>query len=265
MDKQSPPRIPRQEQPSQNRSLERGLEILRAFRPGSDVMGNSEIADKTGIARSTVSRLTQTLVHAGMLEYDPCLRAYRLGVAALSLSLAMRLSNQVLQVAKPLMRAASEKFRANVGLATSDRDEMVYLESIRYNRKAVLRTIVSGQRVPIELTSLGRAYLAAASEQNRQNFLARLRARCSVKSLSLEQQIFDAIESVRIRGFCSASWQPEVVALASPLEHPRSPIYVLNMSVTTTESMESIVSELSAPLLDLRNAIQNALIQQSEI
>ena len=32
-----------------NRSLLRGLEILRAFRPGSDVLGNAEIAERTGL------------------------------------------------------------------------------------------------------------------------------------------------------------------------------------------------------------------------
>ncbi|WP_373696589.1 hypothetical protein [Variovorax sp. EBFNA2] len=57
------------------------------------------------------------------------------------------------------MRALAEKRRVNVGLATPDRDEMVYLESIRYARRVALRHVISGQRVPMELTSLGRAYL----------------------------------------------------------------------------------------------------------
>jgi DNA-binding IclR family transcriptional regulator len=31
-----------------NRSLERGIEILRAFRPGSTLLGNGELAERTG-------------------------------------------------------------------------------------------------------------------------------------------------------------------------------------------------------------------------
>ncbi|MBC7728270.1 MAG: helix-turn-helix domain-containing protein, partial [Microbacteriaceae bacterium] len=50
-----------------NRSLERGVEILRAFRPGSELLGNGELAERTGLARATVSRLTQTLVGTGFL------------------------------------------------------------------------------------------------------------------------------------------------------------------------------------------------------
>ena len=58
-----------------NRSLERGVEILRAFRPGSELLGNAELADRTGLLRSTVSRLTQTLVGTGLLHLDARRRA----------------------------------------------------------------------------------------------------------------------------------------------------------------------------------------------
>ncbi|MDZ4129282.1 MAG: helix-turn-helix domain-containing protein, partial [Hydrogenophaga sp.] len=50
-----------------NRSLVRGIDILRAFRPGSNWLGNSELAERAGLSPSTVSRLTQTLVMTGML------------------------------------------------------------------------------------------------------------------------------------------------------------------------------------------------------
>ncbi|OYX75975.1 MAG: IclR family transcriptional regulator, partial [Bradyrhizobium sp. 35-63-5] len=35
-----------------NRSLERGVAILRAFRPGSELLGNGELAERTGLARA---------------------------------------------------------------------------------------------------------------------------------------------------------------------------------------------------------------------
>ena len=45
------------EAPTLNRSLERGVEILRAFRPGADLLGNGELSERTGLSRATVSRL----------------------------------------------------------------------------------------------------------------------------------------------------------------------------------------------------------------
>lgn len=56
-----------------------------------------------------------------------------------------------------------------------------------------------------------------------------------------------------------ASWQPEVVAIAAPIVLPSLSIYVVNMSVSTTEPLESVVAELRGPLLKLRDAIRAAL------
>lgn len=247
--------------PAQNRSLERGLEILKAFRPGADVLGNSEIAEKTGIAKATVSRLTQTLVTAGLLVHDPRARAYRLGAAVLSLALAVRLGNPVLQVALPMMRSASDRLRVNVGLATADHDEMVYLDSVRYNRKSALRTVVSGQRVPIELTSLGRAYLSAVSEEQRRLFLQRLQARKPAKFALLEQQIAEAMDCVKRTDYCAAAWQLEVVALSTPLVIPGLPVYVVNMSLSTQEPLPKVAERLGGHLLALRASILDAMDQ----
>ena len=145
-----------------NRSLERGIEILRAFRPGSEYLGNAELAERTGLSKATVTRLTQTLVGSGMLYLDQARRAYCLAPAVLSLAHAMRTGSYVLSVAAPLMKELSASQRINVGLAAPDKDEMVYLESIRYNRRVVLRHIVSGLRIHMVLSSLGLAYLAVA-------------------------------------------------------------------------------------------------------
>jgi DNA-binding IclR family transcriptional regulator len=110
-----------------NRSLERGVEVLRAFKPGTDLLGNGELAERTGLSRATVSRLCATLVACGFLERDRTVRAYRLAAPVLSLAHAMRSGSPLLAVAAPLMRAEAEKRRINVGLAVADRDEMVYL------------------------------------------------------------------------------------------------------------------------------------------
>ena len=179
-----------------NRSLERGIELLRSFRPGSALLGNAELAERTGLSRSTVSRLTQTLVGGGLLQVEPRSRAFRLAPAVLSFGHAMRTGSSVLAIAAPCMRQAAEENKINVGLAAPDRDEMVYLESIRYNRRPSLRSVVSGQRVPMELTSLGRAYLASAPEAKRKALLAHFRQARRATWPDLGAEISLAIESV---------------------------------------------------------------------
>lgn len=230
-----------------NRSLERGMEILRAFRPGSEILGNSELAERTGLPRSTVSRLTQSLVETGFLQYDTTLRAYRLGVPVLSLAHAMRSASGILQIAAPRMRELAEREHLNVGLAMADRDEMVYLESIRYNRRASLRSVVAGQRVPMALTSLGRAWLAVASEDERAALMANFQDRFANWS-TLEGEIRKAVVHVRRHGWCSAGWQPEVVAVSTPLQVDGHAVHVLNVSLSTKAPVSEAAERL-APLL----------------
>ena len=243
-----------------NRSLERGIDILRAFRPGSTLLGNSEIAERTGLAPATVSRLTQTLVSTGLLEHDPAARAYRLAAPVLSLAHAMRTGSTVLQVAAPLMRAVAEKLRVNVGLARQDRSEMVYLESIRYNRRASLRTVVSGQRVPIELTSLGRAWLAVATPSQRTALFADFKARRHDWP-QLRPDIDRAMQHVAAQGWCAASWQPEVIALAMPLDLGDGSGHALNISVSSSQSMDDVTRDFSRPLCALGRQIEQAIRQ----
>lgn len=241
-----------------NRSLERGIELLRSFRPGSELLGNAELAERTGLSRSTVSRLTQTLVGGGLLQVEPRSRAFRLAPAVLSFGHAMRTGSTVLATAAPRMRHAAEENKINVGLAAPDRDEMVYLESIRYNRRPSLRSVVSGQRVPMELTSLGRAYLASAPVAKRNALLAHFRQSRREKWRDLNAEISLAISSVMGRDFCAASWQPEVVAVATPLAFQGS-LYSLNVSLSTAEHFDEVVAELAPKLLALKKDIVHAL------
>ncbi|EHK64130.1 IclR family transcriptional regulator [Achromobacter arsenitoxydans] len=249
---------------SQNRSLERGLEILRAFRPGTDLLGNGELAERTGLSAATVSRLTQTLVTSGFLEHDRRARAYRLAAPVLSLGHAMRAASPVLRAATPLMHDLSTKLRLNVGLASADRAEMVYLESIRYNRKASLRTIVAGQRVPIELTSLGRAYLATLDANSREALLDQIRRGYRSASWKpIRADIDNAVAKVAAQGYCLASWQPGVIAMSAPLRGQGRQALALNLSLITDETLSAVERRHASDLLALKGKIEHRLGSQN--
>lgn len=241
-----------------NRSLERGIAILRAFRPGTELLGNGELAERTGLANATVSRLTRTLAEAGYLEHDAAQRAYRLGVPLLTLGHAMRTGSSLLRVSTPPMAALARRLRINVGLAVRDGDEMVYLDSARFNTRGAQRSIVPGHRVPIELTALGRAWLAVGPKADVAVLMAQWKAR-RTRWRRLEREIADAAASVHGKGYCVASWQPQVVALAAPIVVEGRPIHVLNVSVTTDATPAVVVRGLERPLLTLAAQLRQAI------
>jgi DNA-binding IclR family transcriptional regulator len=194
-----------------------------------------------------------------MLEHDRRNRAYRLAAPVLSLAHAMRAGSPMLNIAGPLMRAEAELRKINVGLAVADREEMVYLESVRYSRRVAWRNVVAGQRVPMELTSLGRAWLSAADESTFGRLMERFRVRRPRGWRLLSREINAAVSSVREQGYCWASWQPEVVALAAPIVVADHPIYVLNMSVIGDIAPAESVDRLHKPLLALARRIRDRI------
>ena len=156
------------------------------------------------------------------------------------------------------MRAAAQTHRINVGLAAPDGDEMVYLESIRYNPRPSLRSVVSGQRVPMELTSLGRACLAGVGDAHRAELLAHFRGTRKGQWRQMGAAVRQSIEDVQARGWCAASWQPEVVAVATPLQF-QGAVYALNMSVTTAAALDPEAQRLALLLLQLKLELEAAL------
>lgn len=213
-----------------SQSLERGLQLLRTFRPGVAMLTNSELAKRTGLPRPTVSRLTHSLVDAGFLSYDLERRAYRLAAVFLTLAQAFRREVSVLSVALPLMRKVAEGEQINVGLAVPDQLEMVYLDSVRESRRGIFRRISAGSRIPMELTSLGRAYLAGLAETERQVLLKRIEAHYEQGWAPVRREINRAIVDIARLGYCVAVWQPGMMALASFLKGPDRAIYAINIS-----------------------------------
>ncbi len=248
---------PRRQQHN-NRSLVRGLHLLRAFVPGVAVLSNSELAERVGLPRSTVSRLTQTLVQERFLEWLPEEGVYRLGAPLLSLGLAMQQGSEVSRLALPLMRGVAEGRRINVGIAVPDGTDMVYLDSIRGSRSEVFRHVTTGSRIPMALTALGRAYLSTLGASDLEQALCQLQARHPALWPARSQEILAAITMCRTQGYCAAVWQTGIVSVAAPLRLAVG--HACNVSVLIGgRPMGDLVEELAQTLGQLTERIDAGL------
>jgi len=216
-----------------NRSLERGLDILRVFRPGVSLRGNNEIAELTGLPRSTVSRLTQTLVACRFLHHDPVANAYRLGAPVLSLAEAYLVDSEVLPTALPLMKRVADKLQVNVGLAIADGDEMVYLHTVRRSVGGMNRHITTGHRIPVELSSLGHAYLATLSSPERVQLFELVRSRHAGRWTKIEAGIRRSVQQILDEGYCEVNWIPGISSIATAVQVQYRPTYLINIGVRT--------------------------------
>ncbi len=199
-------------------ALGRGLDVLRAFRPGDGVLGNREIARRTGLPKPTVTRLTYTLTQLGYLAYSPSLERYQLGTGVLALGYATLANFGIRQVAQPLMQALAEEFNASVSLGARDRLSMMYIENQRGHGAVTLRLDV-GSRIPIATTAMGRAFLAALPEGEHDYLMTHIERRSGDDWPAVRDGIEAARRQYQRHGYVSVAgvWDKDVNSVGVPL------------------------------------------------
>jgi len=133
-------------------ALARGLDILRAFHAGEGMLGNQEIAHRTGLPKPTVARLTHTLTELGYLNYIRRFRKYELGASVLALGYAAISSMDVRRASRQPLEQLAHALNASTALGGRDRHSMIYLEACR-GPSVVAITHDVGTRVPMATTA----------------------------------------------------------------------------------------------------------------
>jgi|EndMetStandDraft_9_1072997.scaffolds.fasta_scaffold01011_2 DNA-binding IclR family transcriptional regulator len=196
-------------------ALARGLEVLACFRKGEALLGNQEIAARCKLPKSTVSRLTYTLTRLGYLHYVEAVAKYRLGTAVLALGTSMLARLDVRNVARPQMQDLAAFARASIGLGARDRLSMVYVECVR-GHATVSLTVDIGTRISVSTSAMGRAFLAACTDEEREPILDEIRALDPPNWPKTRDAIAKAVSDHRTLG-CTCSfgdWHETVNAIA---------------------------------------------------
>lgn len=199
-------------------ALARGLDVLKCFGAGDLFLGNNQIAERTGLAKSTVSRLSYTLCEKGFLDYLPEHNKYRLTTAVISLGYASLAQMDVRRIARPLMQALAEHTQASVSFGVRDGLNMVYIDTYR-NTSTYAVQLNIGSEIPISTTSMGRAYLAALTKEKREELMEEIRLNEKENWLNIKAGIDQAIIDYKEKGYCLSlgDWRPESHAVAVPL------------------------------------------------
>lgn len=245
-------------------ALARGLEVLACYCSGDRALGNLEIAQRTNLPKSTVSRLTSTLVRLGYLMQSEDSGKYRLGTATLSLGSAMLARMDVRQVARPLMQELADFSRAMVSLGTRDRLSMIYVETCRSSAALTLSLDV-GSRIPVVSSAIGRAWLAAASERDRADVLERVRDVDHVAWPDVRQGVERALADVRSLGVASSfgEWQKDVNGIARAFSPgPGLPPMAINCGGPSFNlSREFLLGEVRPRLIEVAQRLEAALLR----
>ncbi|HEK1452676.1 IclR family transcriptional regulator [Pseudomonas aeruginosa] len=210
-------------------ALARGLELLRCFTPRESLLGNQELAKKTGLPKPTVSRLTHTLTRLGYLRHLPHSGKYQLEVGVMSFGYAMLSNLSIRALARPLMEEMAGYAKAAVAMAARDRLSMVYLDVVHGEANLTMRRQV-GSHLSLHRSAIGRACLAAMLEDEREFILGHIRKRHPEDWPEVRKGLERAFRDYADYGFCLSlgEWQRDVNAVGVALHHESHGLLAFN-------------------------------------
>ena len=232
-------------------ALARGLDVLAAFRPGEGRLGNQELAERTGLPKPTISRITHTLTQLGYLNYNHRLSQYELGGATLSLGYAALSNLDVRRIARPFMQELANSTNMTAALGLRDKLMILNVEAAMSQALVGLR-LYAGSRVPLATTAMGRAYLAVIGEAERNALLEEIRDRHGDEWPDMRRAIDRAIRDIHDHGFCLSigDWHKDINGAGAVIPLPDGlGIYAIGIAGPAYLTSADYVTAEAGPML----------------
>jgi DNA-binding IclR family transcriptional regulator len=209
----------RTRQPSTRRigAAERAIAVLDAVAEGGE-LGTNEIARRTGMTPSTVSRQLGTLAASGLVERVSATGRYRLGIRVVHLANALLARLDVREVARPHLVALAAATGETATLSVPAEEDAVTIDFVpgAHQVQPVSRL---GRPSIAHATSAGKVMLAFSGRELPDGPLRAYTAQTITDPRVLARQIAD----VRERGWADAIEEREqgLSAIAAPIRSSR--------------------------------------------
>lgn len=198
-------------------SLERGLDLLRAFQNQEEALGIHDLMRITRLPKATVARLVYTLTSMGYLRQTHFHGRYSLADRVIDLGTSVLANLSVCRIATPILQDLADRFNMSAALGAGDRADMIYLAYCQGEDMAALR-MRTGALVPMHTTAIGRAYLSALTSERRGASLEHIR-QTGADMDEVIQRLAESTAQIDAVGFCTSlgDWRPEMYSAAAPL------------------------------------------------
>ncbi|MES2415304.1 MAG: helix-turn-helix domain-containing protein [Pseudomonadota bacterium] len=244
-------------------SLQRGLEALRCFQPGEDMLTSAELATRLDLPRNTTLRLLLTLESHGFLRRLPGSDEFSLDVECLFLGQALLGGSLLVRKARPVLQTLANRFAVHTMLCVPERGQMLALLHAGSVAAQPL-ALSAGLALPVADSAPGCAWLWTQQPAVQGEWLARLReSGPGAGGSSQVARIYQSFHDIEKGGVCFSQdgWRSGVAMAATPLVMRDGSTAAIACLRTGLEAgMASFDLECSAALRaasqEIRDAIQ---------
>lgn len=197
--------------------LERMTLVLGAFDGGSPVLTLPQIAERSGLPKSTTHRILDELVRLRWLEHGA--GGYRLGIRAVELGGLAVAHSSLREATAPLLHDLHTRTGVTAHLAVLDRLDVVYLDRVAGRASHGPQTRVGG-RTPAHATAAGKAILAWTDPRLVDAMLRGRMVARTPRTLVTMEALESELAAIRARGgvaFDKGESAPGVACVAAPL------------------------------------------------
>jgi IclR family pca regulon transcriptional regulator len=240
------------------KSVSRAIDVLEAYAEDPRPKSLGEIAAATGVNKSAVQRIGQTLLSRGYIERAEDGRL-ALGRRLLDRSFDYLRSNPVIERATPVLMDLRHIAGERVDLSLFDDLSTIYVIRLQSKRQTFYATL-TGRRIPTFLSSGGRACLARLPDGEVEDVLARSELRkLTPKTLTDVDKIWGKIREARRDGYAYTSEEAligEVVLAAAVVTKDGRPLGAVHIAGSLSEwSIEDFRRKFSPLAIEAARAI----------
>jgi DNA-binding IclR family transcriptional regulator len=209
--------------------IHRAAAILRALRDETSGLTLSQIADRVGLARSTVYRLVAALEQERFVAAASTSRGFRLGPGLASLTIAA--TRDLTALIHPYVAQLSQELNETVDLAVLEHDHVLIVDRVVAASRTLLVQSNVGALLPAHTTAPGKALLAALADQALEERMPAKLERLTPVTITSRGQLFEELERVRKTGIAYARGEhtPGIDAVAVAVGPARHPIAAISV------------------------------------
>jgi DNA-binding IclR family transcriptional regulator len=194
-------------------SVQRAIAVLNALGEDHGELGTNEIARRTSLNVSTVSRLLATLVDGGLVRHVPATGRYRLGIRVLQLASVARESLDIPALARPFLTELTELTGETATLSMPGQHDVLTVDFAQSD-SSVRSVAAIGRNSVAHATAVGKVFLAWGGRLPEGDLVA-----YTDRTVTDRTALAAEIDEVRAQGWAQAAGEreAELNAVAAPV------------------------------------------------
>ena len=195
-------------------AVERSLRVLEALAEADGELGTNELARRTRVNPSSVSRLLATLAAGGYVDHNEDSGRYRLGIRLLQLGNVALAGLDLRELAKPYLEALVEETGETATLSVPGEPDAVTVDFVQ-SAASIQSVARVGRPSVAHATAAGKILLAFGDIPLPSGQLERF----TPKTITDPRKLAAIVERARERGWAEAAGErePDLNAIAAPV------------------------------------------------